>query len=58
VFHNQYNTPIGIYSDSNVFQEFQNQTKGIMPNLNTNSSKNIKGSNSLSMQMLNEVNKF
>ncbi|CAF1031168.1 unnamed protein product [Brachionus calyciflorus] len=33
VFHNQYNTPIGMYSDSNVFQEFQNQTKGIMPEL-------------------------
>jgi hypothetical protein len=31
VFHNQYNTPIGMYSDSNVYQEFQNQTKGIMP---------------------------
>ncbi len=31
VFHNQYNTPIGMYSDSNVFQEFQNQTKSIMP---------------------------
>jgi hypothetical protein len=31
VFHNQYNSPIGIYSDTNVLQEFQNQTKGLMP---------------------------
>ena len=36
VFHKQYNTPIGMYSDSNVFQEFQNQTKGIMPELPKN----------------------
>ncbi|RNA10287.1 PDZ and LIM domain 3-like isoform X2 [Brachionus plicatilis] len=33
VFHKQYNTPIGMYSDSNVFQEFQNQTKSILPEI-------------------------
>ena len=31
VYHNQYNSPMGIYSDSNVLQEFQNQTKGLIP---------------------------
>lgn len=36
IFHNQYNTPIGLYSDPNVFQEFQNQTRGIMPEINPN----------------------
>lgn len=50
VFHSQYNTPIGIYSDSNVFQEFQNQTKGIMPSV----SRKNNETESLSMQKPNE----
>jgi hypothetical protein len=39
VFHNQYNTPIGMYSDSNVFQEFQNQTKGLLTGASVNSNQ-------------------
>ena len=50
VFHNQYNTPIGIYSDSNVFQEFQNQTKGIMPQL----TNQVTNHNQNSAQFLNQ----
>ena len=38
MFHNPYNTPIGIYSDSNVFQEFQKQTRSILPPENNASS--------------------
>ena len=30
VFHNPYNTPIGLYSDANVFDAFSHQTKGII----------------------------
>ena len=68
VFHNQYNTPIGMYSDSNVLQEFKNQTKGIMPDTkiqnpatysqHQNSFKPLpkpsvpRGADSLSMRML------
>jgi hypothetical protein len=37
VFHSQYNSPISLYSDSNVFQEFQNQTKGLMPDVTAHS---------------------
>lgn len=43
VFHNPYNSPLGIYSDSNVLEEFQNQTKGLlMPEINNNNTNTNK----------------
>ena len=30
MFHNPYNTPIGLYSDKNVFDAFSHQTKNII----------------------------
>jgi hypothetical protein len=68
VFHNPYNTPIGLYSDNNVFDAFSHQTKSI---INTDSQPptssrqeisnqkaqptNQKNVNSLSMKMLNSA---
>ena len=53
VFHNQYNTPIGMYSDSNVFQEFQNQTKGLMADLNNNNNNKQNSSESTTSSFQN-----
>ena len=62
VFHNPYNTPIGLYSDNNVFNAFSHQTKNIInsdaatrPNINPEQALNQRNINSLSMKMLNKA---
>ena len=67
MFHNPYNTPIGLYSDNNVFDAFNHQTKSIinhsdatnkgLTNYNEPPQKpqSLNDVNSLSMRMLNSA---